>query len=127
MRIERIEVRRIHLPYISPFETSGWREDGRDPIIVRLEADGIVAWGEAPVGTDPFYSEECTSTVWLIIQEYLASMLLAADLNRPEDVTPPPAKSARQSHGQGRAGVRHLGSLRQAGGAQPGRHAGRHA
>jgi O-succinylbenzoate synthase len=88
MKIERIEIRKIHLPYVAPFETSGWRETGRDPIIVRLEADGIVAWGEAPVGSSPYYSEECTETVWLIMQEYLAPRLLEVDLNGPEDVTP---------------------------------------
>ncbi len=88
MRIERIELRKIRLPYVRPFETSGWRELGREPVIVRLEADGIVAWGEAPVGDNPFYSEECTDSVWLIQQQYLAPMLLETELNGPEDVTP---------------------------------------
>jgi len=92
MRIERIELRKINLPYVSPFETSGWRELGRQPVIVRMEADGMVAWGESPVGDDPFYSEECTKTVWLIQQEYLAPMLMKTDLQRPEDVTPALAK-----------------------------------
>ena len=45
MRIDRVELRKIHLPYVSPFETSGWRELGRYPVIVRIEADGLVAWG----------------------------------------------------------------------------------
>ena len=92
MQIERIEVRKIHLPYVSPFETSGWRETARNPIIVRVEADGLIGWGEAPVGTDPFYSEECTETVWIIQQAYLAPMLMAADLNGPLDATPAMAK-----------------------------------
>ena len=88
MQIDRIELRKIHLPYVSPFETSGWRETGRDPIIVRVDADGLVGWGEAPVGTNPFYSEECTETVWIIQQEYLAAMLLDVDLEDPHEVTP---------------------------------------
>jgi O-succinylbenzoate synthase len=92
MRIDRVELRKIHLPYVSPFETSGWRELGRYPVIVRLEADGLVAWGESPVGTHPFYSEESTDTVFLIQQQYLVPMLLEADLAGPEDVTPVFAK-----------------------------------
>jgi O-succinylbenzoate synthase len=92
MRIERVELRKIHLPYVSPFETSGWREVGRDPVIVRIEADGLVGWGESPVGSNPFYNEESTDTVFLIQQQYLAPMLLAADLNGPRDVTPAFAK-----------------------------------
>ena len=92
MQIERIEVRKIHLDYVAPFETSGWRELGREPVIVRIEADGIVAWGEAPVGTHPFYSEESTDTVMLIMRDYLAPMLMEIDLTSPWDVTPALAK-----------------------------------
>lgn len=92
MRIERIELRQIHLPYVAPFETSGWREEGSHAIIIRLDADGLVAWGEAPVGESPFYNEENTKTAWAIQQDYLAPMLLAADLHGPEDVTPAFAK-----------------------------------
>lgn len=92
MRIERIELRKIHLAYVSPFETSGWRELGREPVIVRIEAEGITAWGEAPVGTEPFYSEESTDTVLLIQQQYLVPMLMQAELTSPWDVTPALAK-----------------------------------
>ena len=87
MKIEKIELRKIELPYVSPFETSGWREIGRMPVIVRVEADGIVGWGESPVGTHPFYSEESTNSVLLMQREYLAEMLMAAELEQPQDVT----------------------------------------
>ncbi|MEM7130851.1 MAG: o-succinylbenzoate synthase [Chloroflexota bacterium] len=86
MKIERIELRTIHLPYVSPFETSGWRELGRYPIIVRIDADGVTGWGETAVGTHPFYSEECTATCWVVMRDYLIPMLLEADLSGPEDV-----------------------------------------
>lgn len=92
MRVERIELRKIRLPYVAPFETSGWREEGSYAVIIRLEADGIVAWGESPVGSAPFYNEENTNTVWTIQQDFLAPMLLNTDLNGPEDVTPAFAK-----------------------------------
>ncbi len=88
MRIERIELRKINLPYVAPFETSGWREEGSYAVIARVEADGVVGWGESPVGGSPFYNEENTSTVWAICQEFLAPMLLQAELSRPQDVTP---------------------------------------
>lgn len=88
MRIERIELRKIHLPYVAMFETSGWRETGSHAIIVRMEAEGIVAWGEAPTGESPFYNEENQKTAWVIMQDYLAPMLMAADLASPWDVTP---------------------------------------
>lgn len=86
MRIERIELRRIELPYVAPFETSGWREVASHAVIARVEAEGAVGWGEAPVGVGPWYNEETQSTAWAIGREILAPMLLEAELRRPEDV-----------------------------------------
>jgi O-succinylbenzoate synthase len=86
MNIERIELRRIELPYVAPFETSGWREHANHSIIVRLVAEGASGWGEAPVGVGPWYNEETQSSAWAIMREILAPMLLDADLKRPEDV-----------------------------------------
>jgi len=86
MRIERIEIRRIELPYVTPFETSGWRELANHSVIVRVEAGGSVGWGEAPVSSGPWYNEETQSTAWVIGREILAPMLLESELQRPEDV-----------------------------------------
>lgn len=88
MRIERVELRQVRLPYVAPFETSGWREETCHAIIVRLEADGVVGWGESPVGENPFYNEENDQTAWIIQQGYLVPMLMAAELSSPADVTP---------------------------------------
>ncbi len=92
MHIERVELRQVRLPYVAPFETSGWREETCHAIIVRLEADGVVGWGESPVGENPFYNEENYQTAWIIEQDYLVPMLMAADLGSPQDVTPALAK-----------------------------------
>ncbi len=87
MRIEGVELRKIQLPYVAPFETSGWREEGSYAVIVRVDAEGVTGWGESPVGGSPFYNEENTSTVWAIQQEFIVPMLFKADLQQPEDVT----------------------------------------
>jgi O-succinylbenzoate synthase len=86
VKIEQIEIRRIELPYVTPFETSGWRELANHSLIVRLCAEGAEGWGEAPVGVGPWYNEETQSTAWAIAREYLAPMLLEGELHRPEDV-----------------------------------------
>lgn len=87
MRIERVELRKIQLPYVAPFETSGWREEGSYAVIVRVDAEGVTGWGESPVGGSPFYNEENTSTVWAISQEFIVPMLMRAAISQPEDVT----------------------------------------
>jgi O-succinylbenzoate synthase len=88
MRIERVELRQIQLPYVAPFETSGWRETGSYAVIVRVDAEGVTGWGESPVGGAPFYNEENHNTVWTIAQDFLIPMLFQADLQKPEDVSP---------------------------------------
>ena len=88
MRIDRVELRKIDLPYPVPFETSGWRETGSHAIIVRVDAEGVTGWGESPVGESPFYNEENTKTVWAMEQDFLAPTLLETELAGPDDVTP---------------------------------------
>ncbi|OUC06458.1 O-succinylbenzoate synthase, partial [Litorilinea aerophila] len=103
MKIERVELRKIRLPYVTPFETSGWREDGSYAVIVRVDAAGITGWGESPVGSSPFYNEENTNTVWTIQQDFLVPMLLQADLQGPEDV--PPAFARVRGNRMAKAGL----------------------
>ncbi|NTW03865.1 MAG: o-succinylbenzoate synthase [Oscillochloris sp.] len=86
MRLEKIELRRIVLPFLTPFETSGWREEANYSVLVRLFADGAEGWGEAPVSTGPWYNEETYATAWVMLRDILAPMVLAADLHGPEDV-----------------------------------------
>ncbi len=86
MQIERIEIRRIELPFVTPFETSGWREYANHSLIVGLWAGGVAGWGEAPVGAGPWYNEETQGTAWVMARDILAPLLLGAELARPEDV-----------------------------------------
>ncbi|MFO7448138.1 MAG: o-succinylbenzoate synthase [Ignavibacteriaceae bacterium] len=86
MKIERIELRKIFLPYISPFKTSGWVEDGNHGIIVKIFSEGLTGWGEAPVSNMPWYIEETTSTAWAVMNENLSPLLLNNDINSPGDV-----------------------------------------
>ncbi|MBV7336825.1 o-succinylbenzoate synthase [Chloroflexi bacterium TSY] len=86
MKLERIEIRNISLDYVSPFETSGWRELGRHAIIIRVDADGATGWGETPVGSSPFYSPENVTTCWVIQRDYLIPMLMEQELASPDDV-----------------------------------------
>ncbi len=86
MQIEQIELRRIRLPYLAPFQTSGWIDSANHSIIVRVRAEGASGWGEAPVSEGPWYNEETYTTAWPILTDILAPLLLRTDLQQPEDV-----------------------------------------
>ena len=86
MRVERVEIRKIFLPYKKPFITSGWTDEGNNGIIVRIYSDGMEGWGEAPVSLNPFYIEETSGTVWSVMKDVLIPLILKADISTPEDI-----------------------------------------
>jgi o-succinylbenzoate synthase len=89
MKIERIEIRKIFLPFIKPFTTSGWTENGNHSVIVRIDMKGLTGWGEAPVGLMPFYNEETAGTAWVIMKEILIPMIRKVefkDETKPQEI-----------------------------------------
>ncbi|HZD12534.1 MAG TPA: hypothetical protein VE177_03330, partial [Candidatus Binatus sp.] len=58
MLIDAVELREIRLPLVTPFETSGWREEEKTCIIVSLEHGSDTGFGECAVSPGPWYGPE---------------------------------------------------------------------
>jgi o-succinylbenzoate synthase len=86
MKIERIEIRKIFLPFIKPFRTSAWTEYGNNGIIIRIDTEGITGWGESPVSIKPFYNGETTGTVWSVMKEVLIPILFKIEIIKPVEI-----------------------------------------
>ena len=86
MRLHSLTLREIHLPLISPFETSMDRVTDRRILLVEAAVDGIAGWGECTAGENPFYSPEDTDTAWHIITTYLWPMLKGKEFASAADV-----------------------------------------
>src|SRR5215831_4354746 len=67
------------MPLVSPFETSGWREEEKTCIIVRLNGDGVSGFGECAVSTGPWYGPETLASAWFVLEEYLAKLVLGKE------------------------------------------------
>lgn len=76
--LEAIELHRIEVPLVRPFETSFGRETVREALLVRVRTDAGDGWGECVAGRDPFYSAEYVGGAASVIERYLAPALLAA-------------------------------------------------
>lgn len=87
MKIEKIEIRKIFLPFVHPFETSGWRVEGNNGIIIRIFSEGTEGWGEIPVSLKPYYLEETTGTVWSVLEEVLIPEILKKEIKHPFELT----------------------------------------
>jgi o-succinylbenzoate synthase len=64
------------MPLVHFFETSFGRVYSRRILLVSVQADGVVGWGECVAGEDPYYSSEWIETAWPAIKDYLAPALL---------------------------------------------------
>ncbi len=88
MKIERIELRLIQMPLLSPFETSFGRTTLRRIVLVRVDVEGRTGWGEVTAGESPFYSYETPETAWHILRDFLIPWTLKKSWNDPSDLAP---------------------------------------
>lgn len=79
MRLEGLELRRVRLPLVAPFQTSFGTETVRDALLVRAVADGVEGWGECVAGIEPRYSSEYVDGAEQVIAAFLGPALLARD------------------------------------------------
>lgn len=130
IRIDRIELRRISLPLVTPFRTSFGTETARDILLIGVEADGVTGWGECVAGNDPLYSSEYVEGCQHVTIHHLVPRLFDHDGGRvgADDVATilEPVKDHRMSKGALEAAVLdaqlrrhgvsmadHLGAVRQ--------------
>lgn len=85
MRIDRVELRLLRMPYVRFFETSFGRAYQRPFVLVRCFGDGVDGWGEC-VADEPFYSPESVETAWHITSAYLVPRVLGATFSHPREV-----------------------------------------
>lgn len=83
MKIERIELSLLELPYVHFFETSLGREEKRTFIIVKVQSEGICGYGEVVANRSPLYSYETTSTAWVILKDFLIPLVFEKNLSEP--------------------------------------------
>jgi len=77
MRLSSLRLHWIQVPLHEPFRISSGEVAVKDAILVELEADGVVGWGEASPMAGAFYSAETPETTWACLTERLVPRFLA--------------------------------------------------
>jgi o-succinylbenzoate synthase len=103
VRIDHLEIRLLRLPLVRHFETSFGRSYDRHFVLVRVDGAGVSGWGESVAEQNPYYSAETTETVWHIVTEFLAPLVLGVEFAHPRDVFP--ALSRVRGHLMAKAAV----------------------
>src|SRR5579864_5913309 len=71
MRLHSCTLREIHMPLVTPFETSFGRTTLRRILLVEADVDGVVGWGECVAGETPFYAPETVETAWHLLRDFV--------------------------------------------------------
>ncbi len=69
--VDRIELVVVRIPFITPFAISTAEWTVKEALLLRLDGDGLTAWGECVADPDPYYASETTSTARHIIKDFL--------------------------------------------------------
>ncbi len=85
MKIERATLSVVAMSLHTPFKASTHGADALRHILVKLEGDGITAWGECAAPTEPYYMGETTETCWHIMKDFLAPAVVGKEWSTPEE------------------------------------------
>jgi O-succinylbenzoate synthase len=86
LKVERITLREIRMPLVTPFETSFGRTSQRRILLVEAESNGIAGWGECVAGEGPFYAPETVETAWHILRDFIWPILKVRRFESASDV-----------------------------------------
>jgi O-succinylbenzoate synthase len=86
MKISKISLYPLKMPLVSHFETSFGRIHARECVLVQMEADGLVGWGECVADRDPGYSYETTGTVIHILRDFALPVLVGQRVSSAADL-----------------------------------------
>jgi O-succinylbenzoate synthase len=75
MKVQRMTLREIRMPLVTPFETSFGRVTHRRMLLVEADVDGATGWGESVAGDGPFYAPETVETAWHILRDFIWPIL----------------------------------------------------
>ena len=80
MKVQKITLREIRMPLVTPFETSFGCTTDRRMLLVEAVADGVSGWGESVAGEGPFYAPETVETAWHILRDFIWPILKSREI-----------------------------------------------
>jgi len=88
MIIDSVILHRLNMQLKAPFQTSFGTVKEKDFYLVEVvDEDGFRGFGETSAFSTPWYTEETTATVKVMLEQILIPKLLAARIEHPDDVT----------------------------------------
>src|SRR5260370_24563809 len=86
MRIREITLAEVQMKLVAPLETSVERTEVRRILLVQVNIEGVIGWGECVAGETPSYSPETADTVWLMLRDFLWPLIKGKDFSTAGEV-----------------------------------------
>jgi O-succinylbenzoate synthase len=86
MQIQSITLTWVRVPLVEPFRISSGSVAEKDAIVVRIESDGLVGWGESSPMTGSFYSGDTPESCWRELCDVIVPEVLHRDLTTQQDL-----------------------------------------
>lgn len=86
MKIEKITLYHIKLKLKQPFETSFGRIETKETLLVKIESQGFIGWGESAHLTLPLYTSEYLEGGKTLLVKHILSNILGKDFKTPKDL-----------------------------------------
>ncbi len=80
MRLESVEMRRVRMPLVAPFETSFGVQTERDILLLKAITGEGEGWGECVASEEPTYSSEYVDGAQHVLIHHLIPRLLGRDI-----------------------------------------------
>lgn len=77
MKIEAIEILRVHMPLVAPFRTSFGTQYEREMLLLRVRTPDTEGWGECVAMSDPLYSSEYVDGVEDVLRRFMIPDILS--------------------------------------------------
>lgn len=71
----RVDLLLVRLPFVHPFSISSATWTCKEALVLRVEAGGVVGWGECVADPDPFYAAETTTSARHVLTEFLLPLV----------------------------------------------------
>ena len=77
MKIDAIDLYRVHMPLVYPFRTAFGNDETIESVLVRFHAGDICGWGETTPWSQPGYSSEWAAGVFLLLRDVLGPRVVS--------------------------------------------------
>lgn len=84
MKIDTITIYRVALPLLYPWRTAYGESYVSETLLVKIESEGLVGWGEAAPLDSPIFGAEWTSGAYSLVRDWFAPRLLNQEIQSGE-------------------------------------------